>query len=163
MVAKTECQPRNRGARAGAAGAGTPLRAVIDTNLLVGALVRPGGTSDRILKQWRAGVFEHVASESTLREAESVVGSRWVGRLGGRRKRDALLAELRAESIVVDAPILTALTLKDAGDRRLVEAAHAGRARYLVTADRGVLLTWGHGGVEFVTSGEFLRALARSA
>ena len=139
------------------------MRAVIDTNLLVGALVRPGGTSGRILKLWRAGVFEHVASEATLREAESVVGSRWVGRLGGRKERDGLLAELRTESIVVDAPMLTALTLKDAGDRRLVEAAHAGRACYLVTADREVLLTRGHGSVEFVTSGKFLRALARSA
>jgi len=163
MVAKPERQPRNRGSRAGAAGGGAPLRAVIDTNLLVGALVRPGGSSGRSLKHWRAGVFEHVASEATLREAESVVGSRWVGRLGGRRERDRLLAELRAESIVVDAPTLAALPLKDAGDRRLVEAAHAGRARYLVTADREVLLTCGHGGVEFVTSGEFLRALEQSA
>ncbi|MYD87452.1 MAG: putative toxin-antitoxin system toxin component, PIN family [Acidobacteria bacterium] len=163
MVAKPERQLGNREARASAAGGGAPLRAVIDTNLLVGALVRPGGASDRILKQWRAGVFKHVASEATLREAESVVGSRWVGRLGGRRERDALLAELRAESIVVDAPILAALTLKDAGDRRLVGAAHAGRARYLVTADREVLLAWGHGGVEFLTAGEFLRALERSA
>ena len=163
MAAKPERQPRNRGSRAAAPGGGAPLRAVIDTNLLVGALVRPGGTSGRILKLWRAGVFEHVASEATLQEVESVVGSHWVGRLGGRRERDALLADLRAESIVVDAPILTASTLKDAGDRRLVEAAHAGRASYLVTADREVLLTRGHGGVEFVTSGEFLRALAQSA
>lgn len=138
------------------------LRAVIDTNQLVGALARRGGASDRILKQWRAGVFEHVASEATLREAELVVGSRWVERLGGRKERDDLLAKLRQESIIVDAPILEELTPKDAGDRRLVEAAHAGRARYLVTADREVLLMWGYGGVEFMAPDEFLRALAQS-
>ena len=137
------------------------LRAVIDTNLLVGALARRGGTSDRILKRWRAGVFEHVASEATLREAELVVGSRWVERLAQRTERDCLLAELREKSIIVDAPTLEELTLKDAGDRRLVEAAHAGCARYLVTADREVLLTGGYSGVEFVTSGEFLRALSQ--
>ncbi len=137
-----------------------PLRAIIDTNILVGALARRGGTADRILERWRAGAFEHVASEATLREAELVVGGRWVERLGGRSERDALLAELRERSIIVEAPILDELTLKDAGDRRLVEAAHAGGARYLVTADREVLRMWGYGGVEFVTSGEFLRVLS---
>ena len=137
-----------------------PLRAIIDTNILVGALARRGGTADRILERWRAGAFEHVASEATLREAELVVGGRWVERLGGKSERDALLAELRERSIIVEAPILDELTLKDAGDRRLVEAAHAGGARYLVTADREVLRMWGYGGVEFVTSGEFLRVLS---
>ena len=137
-----------------------PLRAIVDTNLLVGALARPGGSSARILDHWRAGDFEHVASPATLREAELVVGARWVARIADAGARDALLAELRGRSVMVDAPVLDELTLKDAGDRRLVEAAHAGGAGYLVTADREVLLTRGYGAVEFVTSGEFLRALS---
>ena len=136
------------------------MRAIIDTNLLVGALARRGGAACRILEQWRAGAFEHVASEATLREAELVVGARWLERLVATRVRDDLLVELRAKSIVVEAPILTELTLKDAGDRRLVEAAHAAKARYLVTSDREVLRMWRYGGVEFVTAGEFLRALS---
>ena len=131
------------------------MRAVIDTNLLVGALARRGGAACRILERWRAGAFEHVASEATLREAELVVGARWLERLAATRVRDDLLAELRARSIIVEAPVLSKLTLKDAGDRRLVEAAHAGKARYPVTSDREVLRMWGYAGVEFVTSGEF--------
>ena len=140
-----------------------PLRAIVDTNLLVGALARPDGSSARILDHWRTGGFEHVASGATLREAELVVGAGWVARIADRGARDALLAELRARSMVVEAPVLEGLTLKDAGDRRLVEAAHAAGARYLVTADREVLLMRGYGAVEFVTAGEFLAALgARS-
>ena len=103
------------------------------------------------------------ASAATLREAELVVGARWVARIADAGARDALLAELRARSVMVDAPVLDELTLKDAGDRRLVEAAHAGGASYLVTADREVLLMRGYGAVEFVTSGEFLRALSARA
>ncbi len=137
-----------------------PLRAIVDTNLLVGALARPGGSSARILDHWRAGDFEHVASAATLREAELVVGARWVARIADTGARDALLAELRTRSVMVDAPVLDELTLKDAGDRRLVEAAHASGAGYLVTADREVLRMRGYGAVEFVTSGEFLRALS---
>ncbi len=135
------------------------MRAIIDTNLLVGALARRGGSASRILDLWRAGRFEHVASQETLREAELVVGARWIERLSSREERDELLTELRERSILVEAPFLEELTLKDAGDRRLVEAAHAGNARYLVTADREVLRMWGYGGVEFVTSAEFLQAL----
>ncbi len=137
-----------------------PLRAIVDTNLLVGALARADGAAARILGHWRLGAFEHVASAATLREAELVVGARWVTRIADRHARDALLAELRARSLIVEAPAIAGLTLKDAGDRRLVEAAHAGGARYLVTADREVLLTRGYGAVEFVTAGEFLAALA---
>ena len=140
-----------------------PLRAIVDTNLLVGALARPGGSASRILDHWRRGAFEHVASASTLREAELVVGARWVARIADRGARDALLVELRAESAIVEAPVLDELTLKDAGDRRLVEAAHAGGARYLVTADREVLLMRGYGAVEFVTAGEFLAVLSAHA
>lgn len=140
-----------------------PLRAIVDTNLLVGALARPGGSSARILDHWRAGDFEHVASEATLREAELVVGARWVARIADAGARDSLLAELRSRSVIVQAPVLDELTLKDAGDRRLVEAAHTGAAGYLVTADREVLLMRGYGSVEFVTAGEFLAVLtARS-
>ena len=137
-----------------------PLRAIVDTNLLVGALARPGGSSARILDHWRAGDFEHVASSATLREAELVVGARWVTRIADGGARDALLAELRERSLLVQAPVIDELTLKDAGDRRLVEAAQAGGARYLVTADREVLRMRGHGSVEFLTAGEFLAVLA---
>ena len=137
-----------------------PLRAIVDTNLLVGALARPGGSAARILDHWRARDFEHVASSATLREAELVVGARWVTRIADGGARDALLAELRERSLLVQAPVIDELTLKDAGDRRLVEAAQAGGARYLVTADREVLRMRGYGSIEFLTAGEFLAVLA---
>ena len=155
---------RLRGERGRAlTNAGERLRAIVDTNLLVGALARPDGSAARILEHWRAGDFEHVASAATLREAELVVGARWVARIADAGARDALLAELRERSVLVEAPVLDELTLKDAGDRRLVEAAHAGGARYLVTADREVLLMRGYASVEIVTAGEFLRALSAAA
>tara|TARA_Y100000588_G_scaffold300182_1_gene321646 strand:- start:2820 stop:3263 length:444 start_codon:yes stop_codon:yes gene_type:complete len=135
------------------------LRAVIDTNLLVAALVNPGGTTGRVLAHWRAGDFEHVASEATLHEAQQVVGARWVTRIANPIARDRLLKELRQRSVLVTAPVLENLTLKDAGDRRLTEAAKSGRASYLITADKEILLARGYGSVEFVTAHEFLKVL----
>lgn len=135
------------------------LRAVVDTNIFVGALARPAGTGARILDHWRGGRFEHVASEATLREAELVVGARWVTRIADRQARDALLRQLRERSIIVQAAVIDELTLRDAGDRRLVEAAQAGGAGHVVTADREVLRMRGYEAIEFVTSAEFLEVL----
>ena len=135
------------------------MRVVIDTNVLIAALVRPGGNAARLLEAWREGRVEVVASEATLREAELVVGGAWVARLSAKERVRELLNELRERSVIVPGRQIAGLPLKDAGDRRLVEAAVEGGARYLVTTDREVLRYRGHGPTEFVTPEEALRAL----
>ena len=135
------------------------MRAVIDTNVLIAALTKRGGNAARILRAWREGRLELVASEATLREAELVLDAPWLHRMASAEKVRDLLRELRERSLVVSAPRVAGLRLKDAGDRRLVEAAAAGGARYLVTTDRELLLYRGYGDTEFVTPSEVLRAL----
>jgi putative PIN family toxin of toxin-antitoxin system len=135
------------------------MRIVIDTNILIAALTKQSSNAARIIRKWRAGEFDIVSSEETLREAEAVVGASWVRRVANAHAIRSLLDELRERSSMVHAPRIDDLALKDAGDRRLVEAAVAGGARYLVTSDREVLRYRGHASTEFVTAGEFLRTL----
>ena len=134
-------------------------RIVIDTNILIAALTKPAGASDRIVRAWLDGRIDVVTSEATLREAEMVIGAGWLERLSSREAIRDLLDALRERSVQVDAPRIEGLRLKDAGDRRLVEAAVAGDSRYLVTTDREVLRQRGYGDTEFVTPAELLRAL----
>lgn len=132
-------------------------RIVIDTNLLIAALTRPGGSSARIVDEWLDGRLEVVASPATIREAELVLGGRWLGRLVSREAVGSILNALRTQTVLVeDPPAITDLRLKDEGDLRMVEAAVAGGARYIVTTDREFLSQRGYGDVEFVTPGEFL-------
>ncbi len=133
------------------------MRIVIDTNVLIAALTRPQGAAARIVRAWRDGWVEVVTSEATLREAELVLGGGWLERVAPRAEVDALLAQLRERSVRVEGRSIADLRLKDEGDRRLVEAAVAGGAAYLVTADREVLAQRGYGGVEFVTPSEMAR------
>jgi putative PIN family toxin of toxin-antitoxin system len=136
-------------------------RIAIDTNLLIAALTRPQGTSARIVRAWRDGLIDVVASEATAREAEAVLGGGWLGRLVPRDQVDAILDDLRGRSVWVDSTVpVTDLPLKDAGDLRMLEAALAGAATYIVTTDREFLSHRGYGGVEFVTPAEFVRSLA---
>lgn len=136
---------------------GGVLRVVVDTNVLVGALTKPGGHGARVLDAWRDGRVEIVASEATLREAEAVMGGGWLERLASPDSIRGLLDELREGSVRVKGKRIDGLPLKDEGDRRLVEAAADGGATYLVTTDREVLRYRGHGDTEFVTPSELLR------
>ena len=147
------------------------MRIAFDTNLLVAALTKPSGASGRIVRAWRDGRVEFVASEATLAEADAVVGGGWLERVVPRDAIASLLVELRERAVMVNAASgrgrpagspyerIAGLGLKDAGDVRMVEAAVAGGARYVVTTDREFLSKRGLGDVEFVTPSEFLRVL----
>ena len=112
------------------------MRIAIDTNLLIAALMRPGGASARIVEEWRDGRLEVVASPATIREAELVLGGGWLARLVSRDAVESLLEALRTRSVLVmePAPIVD-LRLKDQGDLRMVEAAVAQKGQFM-TGDR---------------------------
>jgi hypothetical protein len=131
------------------------MRVVIDVNVVIAALASPSSSAARIVDAWRAGAFEIVSSEATLREASAVLGASWVRRLAVESEICALLDELRGRTAIVEAAEIDGLALKDAGDRRLVEAAAAGRCDYLITADRELLRMRGHGFTEFLSAVEF--------
>jgi putative PIN family toxin of toxin-antitoxin system len=133
------------------------VRVAIDTNCLIAAITKPSGASGRVVRMWREGEIEAVASEATVREAELVLGGGWLARMAGREQVEELLAALRTETVwVKEPPRITDLSLKDEGDLRMVETALAGGAQFVVTTDREFLSRRGYGDVEFVTPGEFL-------
>ncbi len=138
--------------------AGSTVRILIDTNVLIAALTNRGGSSARIVRAWRDGRVEVVASEITLREAELVLGGGWLARMTSQEAVSDLLEDLRSRTVwVAQAEEIPHLPLKDEGDRRLVEAAVAGGAAYIVTTDREFLSHRGYRNVEFITPEDFRR------
>ena len=136
------------------------VRIAIDTNLLIAALTKPSGASARILRAWRNGEIEVVASEATVREADLVLGAGWLARLTSRERVDSLLEDLRTRTVWVEPQTrVDDLPLKDPGDRRMLEAALEGGAQYVVTTDREFLSHRGYGEVEFVTPHRFWRLI----
>jgi len=139
------------------------MRIAIDTNVLIAAVTRPGGTGARIVQTWLDGRLEVVASTATIREVELVLGAGWLARMVSPEVIEVLLEALRTRSVFIEQPPrILDLRLKDAGDLRLVEAAVAGGARYIVTTDREFLRARGYADVEFVTPAEFERLLGET-
>jgi putative PIN family toxin of toxin-antitoxin system len=119
------------------------MRVVLDTNILLSALISPHGVPDTIYRAWRAGRFEVVTSRIQLDE---------IRRASRYPKLQAILQPAKVGVMINNlqrAEVLEHLTMdveaNDPNDSFLLAMALAGDADYLVTGDRRAgLLQLGH-------------------
>jgi len=127
-------------------GASALMRVVLDTNVLLSALISPYGSPDVIYRAWRAARFEVVTSVTQLDELrrasrypkfQAVLQPHRVGTMVNNLQR-AIVLEHLPSGIEADDP----------HDAFLLEMAPAGEAHYLVTGDhRAGILRLGHFGI----------------
>jgi len=134
---------------------------VLDTNVLVSAAVSSRGAPARVLAAWRAGSFELVTSDPLLRELAAVLARADVRRRTGYSPadNDAFVAGVAVADVVKPEQRIDALS--DDADNRLLEAALAGDAEYIVTGDSDVLALNSLRGVRIVTPAAFIAMLER--
>lgn len=132
------------------------MRLVIDTNILVSALLVERSLPAHLIVLWRAGRFDLVTAAAQLDEVRRVtrypkLRERLAPPLAGR-----LVNELRRVAIVVsDLPRVT--VCEDPYDNYLLAMAAAGSADFLVTGDKRDLLGLKlHEGTRITTVREFL-------
>lgn len=110
------------------------MRVVLDTNVLLSALISPHGSPDAIYRAWRAARFEIVTSLTQLEELRSasrypkfkcVLQPHRVGTMVNNLQRALVLEQLPTD-IEADDPF----------DAFLLAMAKIGSADYLVTGDR---------------------------
>jgi putative PIN family toxin of toxin-antitoxin system len=115
-------------------------RAVLDTNVLVSALIAPDGATARLLIELRAGAFEVVASPMLLAELGDVLRRPKFRRFVSEVEVNAYVELIRRESIVVDDPAPSREPLSgDPDDEYLIDLARAARVDALVTGDAHLL------------------------
>jgi uncharacterized protein len=113
-------------------------RVVLDTNVLVSAVLTPGGIPDRILADWRDGGFDLIISPSLLTELERVLSSRKLAT--PEHSVAALFAQLQADALLVDDPTtIEPVIAADADDDFVVALARLAEADVIVTGDRHLL------------------------
>lgn len=115
------------------------MRLVIDTNVLVSALLLGTSLPAHLVVLWREGRFDLLTSPGQLDELMRVtrypkIRERLSPALAGR-----LVNELRRLAIVLDRPPPVAVSA-DPNDDYLLAPAKAGGADFLVTGDRRYLL-----------------------
>ena len=114
--------------------------AVLDTNVLVSALISPGGPSATLLLELRAGAFELVASPTLLDELRDVLGRESFRRYITEDEAAAYVELIGREAAILDDPAPSARPLSaDADDEYLVDLARAAAADVLVSGDAHLL------------------------
>lgn len=139
------------------------IRAVIDTNVLVSALIKPSGAPGRVLDCLLEGGFTLVLSPDLIGELRRSLGYTRIRkylRLSGE-ECEALLAQLSMIGDSVDGTLALEVELRDPKDRMVVMAAVEGRADCIVTGDKDLIVIGDFPGVAIVTPRAFLELLPR--
>lgn len=136
------------------------LRVVIDPNVLLSALIAPGGTSDQAL---RAAVMRTVVVvsphllERFVRRATEDKFRRWSA-VADAQELTERLADLA--DVVDDPPAVPRVVEQDPSDDYLVAVARRSQAHRLLTGDQGIRRAlWDATDVKVASPAELLREL----
>lgn len=111
------------------------MRVVFDTNILVSALVFPGGQGEAALRRIIEEIDQLVLSRPILDELLDVLGRKFA------RDAEELahVAVFLSDLALIVAPKRRLRVVKDEPDNRILEGAVAGHARTIVTGDQALL------------------------
>ncbi len=116
------------------------MRLVLDTNVLISALLNPHGTPSRLLAAWRRGEFELLVSPPLLAELGRVLARPPLQASLSKAavSVDQLLMDLEETATLVESEEQVDVVADDATDNRILEAS-AGGADYIVSGDAHLL------------------------
>ena len=128
------------------------MRVVFDTNILVSALVFPGGRGDAALRRIIAGTDQLVMSRAVLDELLEVLSRKFA------RDAEELahVAVFVSELAMLVAPKRRLRVVQDDPDNRILECAIAGRAEAIVTGDKVLLALKNFRNIPVVTLRSYL-------
>ena len=135
------------------------MRVVLDTNVLLAALITPGGVPARIYEAWKLGRFELLTSVAQLEELSAVTRYPTVRPLITMSEAGRMINQIRGLATVVERSRLPKVS-PDPADDFLFAIAESAPADYIVTGDKsGVLKVRKHGRTRVLTVGEFAALL----
>jgi putative PIN family toxin of toxin-antitoxin system len=136
------------------------IRAVVDTSILIRALIKPQGTVGPVLQGLRNGDYQLLYSDLLLAELADVLARPRLRAKYGLTAEDVAtvlsLILLRGEPIV---PVHRIDICRDPADNMVLEAAVAGQADAIVSGDKDLLTLDPFEGIPILSAAAFLRML----
>ena len=135
------------------------MRVVLDTNILISALIRPKTVARQIYEGARSGRIALVTCDAQLDEFRRVTRYPRVQRYIRPAEAGTMLNELRELAVLVEVKEEVDVS-PDPTDNFLFAMAQASQADYLVTGDKAdVLALISHGKTQIVTARKFVELL----
>lgn len=136
------------------------MRAVIDTNILVSAVIRPHGSVGPVLLRLRQGDYTLLYAWASLEELIDVLNRPRIRDKYHLTDQDIQtvvgLLLVRGEEVT---PAETVTACRDPKDDKFLEIALAGEADVIVTGDQDLLALHPFAGIPVVPPSAFLRML----
>jgi putative PIN family toxin of toxin-antitoxin system len=135
------------------------MRLILDTNVLIAALITRDTPPDAPYRAWRDGAFTLVTSELRLEEFRGVTRRESVRLRIHPAEAGRMVNDLRSLAVLAE-PLEKLDISPDPYDNFLLAMAQASRADALVTGDKRGLLSLGrHLGTRIVTAREALNLI----
>lgn len=136
-----------------------PPRVVLDTNVVLSALVFRSESAQRLRRAWQGGACRPLASTATVQELLRVLAYPKF-RLSASDRHELLADYLPwTSSVRIPNPPPAVPACRDPLDAPFLELAAAGRAQWLVSGDRDVLALAGRTTFGIVSPADFLSRL----
>jgi putative PIN family toxin of toxin-antitoxin system len=129
------------------------MKVVFDSNILIAALLFPGGRAEAAVANIFDGVDDLVISRPIIQEVLSVLASKF-----SRDKEElSRVAVVIGEMGQIVEPSRRLAVLRDEPDNRILECAVEGNAEAIVTGDKAMLATGEYEGIRLVTLADYLK------
>ena len=131
---------------------------VLDTNVIISALLSPKGTPAEIIRRWEADEFEVVTAPPLLAELNRALEYQRVKKhlKQPRKTIDSVIKRMETVATVVAPPPSLEIVADDPADNRVLACAIAGKAAYIVTGDAHLLRLKDYQGVIILRPAGFL-------
>ena len=138
------------------------MRIVIDTNVLVSAVLSQHGPSHALWDHVLDARLELFVTQALLDEFADVISRDKFAAVLPRTTRTSqmLLLKLRESAELVASVPLPAPVSRDPDDDSVIAAAVAAQAAWIVTGDRDLLVLGSYEGIAIITPAQALQALA---
>jgi putative PIN family toxin of toxin-antitoxin system len=139
------------------------IRAVLDANVLVSAILSPKGIPAKVLTAWQAEQFHLVLSEAVLDEIDRVLRYPRIARRHrwSEEQLQGFLEDLAHLAIMTPGAAYLKVIAEDPPDDRYLECAIEGEAEYIVSGDQHLLALGEYRGIRILTPRAFLDVLGR--
>ncbi|HEU4760046.1 MAG TPA: putative toxin-antitoxin system toxin component, PIN family [Dehalococcoidia bacterium] len=139
-------------------------RAVLDTNVIISALISDKGAPRRIFGAWLAGRFTLVTSPSIIAEADRALHYHKIRHVYGLSEEEiaTAIALLWSHGQLTPDAYRIERAAADPDDDKFLACALEGAAEFIVTGDKELLSLGAYRSTRIVTPAEFLRILETS-
>lgn len=134
---------------------------VLDTNVVISALLSTKGSPAKIIDRWEADEFDIAISKPMLDELERALGYERVKKYfkSPQERISALLKRLKTVGIFVAPQTEVKVIEDDLDDNRVLECAMAANAAYIITGDEHLLTLEEYQGIQVIPPAGFIALL----